>query len=151
MAIAATGSAVGAAEPAHLLKDIETRLTFDSGSDASLLCRVGGIVYFRAFTLDTGYEIWRTDGTEAGTYLLKDINPGPQGSFPAQLTAVNGALFFAAFDGDHGTELWRSDGTEAGTLLVKDLRPGPDSSFPSSPPAEGSSSPRPRRPTASSS
>ena len=42
---------------------------------------VGDIVYFRADD-GTGYgqELWRSDGTEVGTYMVKDINPGANAS-----------------------------------------------------------------------
>ena len=72
-----------------------------------------------------GRELWTSDGTQAGTVLVKDIKPGrASGSFPSYLTAVGGRLFFTADDGKHGQELWRSDGTRAGTVLVKDISPG---------------------------
>src|SRR5439155_5431040 len=75
-----------------------------------------------------GRELWKSDGTAAGTVLVKDINPGPGDSSPDGLTNVNGTLFFAAFDPTTGRELWKSDGTAAGTVLVGDINPGPDSS-----------------------
>ena len=53
--------------------------------------------------------------------LVKDINPGSDGSIPRILTNVGGTLFFAANDGTHGAELWKSDGTAAGTVMVKDI------------------------------
>src|SRR3954469_17935469 len=53
--------------------------------------------------------------------LIKDINPGPMGSYPGEFTQVNGINYFYANDGVHGDELWRSDGTTAGTTLVKDV------------------------------
>ncbi len=93
------------------------------------LTEMGGFVYFQANTPDeTGSELWRSDGTEAGTVLVKDINTafvGAAHSYPTNLTDVNGTLFFAAkggpsFFGDHW-DLWLSDGTEAGTVLIKDL------------------------------
>ena len=77
----------------------------------------------------TGSELWKSDGTAAGTVLVKDINPGGIGSIPVNLTNVNGTLFFSADDGAHGEELWKSDGTAAGTVLVKDItRPAPSGS-----------------------
>ena len=79
------------------------------------------------FTADDGAhgrELWTSDGTEAGTVLVKDIRPGGYGSDPAYLTGVGDTLFFTARDGTHGPELWKSDGTEAGTVLVKDIHPG---------------------------
>ena len=68
--------------------------------------------------------MWKSDGTAAGTVLVKDIRPGSTGSFPRYLTAVGNTLFFQANDGVSGYELWKSDGTAAGTVLVKDIRPG---------------------------
>jgi ELWxxDGT repeat protein len=70
---------------------------------------------------DGGRELWRTDGTEAGTVRVKDIHPGPLGSFPSGFTFLNGAWYFAADDGESGMELWKTDGTEAGTVRVKDI------------------------------
>lgn len=92
---------------------------------------VGDVMYFQAsIPTATGDELWRTDGTAAGTALVKDIRPGPQSSGVRYLTNVNGRLFFTANDGSNGVELWTSDGTAAGTHLLKDLRPGVESSNP---------------------
>jgi ELWxxDGT repeat protein len=55
-------------------------------------------------------QLWRSDGTEAGTFMVKDIMPGPDWSHPGSLTDVGGTLYFVATDGSHGYELWRSDG-----------------------------------------
>jgi ELWxxDGT repeat protein len=76
------------------------------------------------------YELWKSDGTAAGTVRVKEINPGDAGSNPLSLTDVNGTFFFAATDASHGGELWKSDGTEAGTVLVRDILVGADSSYP---------------------
>ena len=65
--------------------------------------------------------LWRSDGTEAGTTIVKD-NIGI-GSYDP-LTVVNGILYFAGDNGARGSDLWRSDGTEAGTTMVKDFGPG---------------------------
>jgi ELWxxDGT repeat protein len=37
--------------------------------------RVGDTLYFAADDGSHGTELWRTDGTRAGTWLVKDINP----------------------------------------------------------------------------
>ena len=74
-----------------------------------------------------GEELWKSDGTEAGTVLVKDIG-SPYSSYPRSLTEVAGTLFFSANDGVNGRELWKSDGTEVGTMLVKDLNAGAYSS-----------------------
>ena len=88
----------------------------------------GSRLYFSATDGTSGHELWASDGTEAGTVLVKDINPGAADSQPFSLAELNGQLLFRAYDADHGNELWKSDGTEAGTTLVKDIRPGSDSS-----------------------
>src|SRR5262249_31125148 len=70
-----------------------------------------------------GYELWRSDGTVAGTFLVKDIAPGFQDSFPSLLTEHQGLLYFTARDLVHAGDLWRSDGTSAGTFKVKTINP----------------------------
>ena len=81
-----------------------------------------------------GLELWRSDGTALGTYLVRDACPGVCGSEGFQssqvLAAVGSQIFFAANDGVHGTELWVSDGTAGGSRQLADLRPGPSSSDP---------------------
>jgi ELWxxDGT repeat protein len=85
----------------------------------------GGVVLFPADAGGTGTELWRSDGTEAGTTLVKEVFPGPSGSAIQEMIAAAGKVFFLADDGTHGQELWVSDGTAAGTHLVKELVPGP--------------------------
>ncbi len=90
--------------------------------------RVGPHVYFTATTYLHGTELWRTDGTAAGTSLVLDIRPGLESSDISNLTNVNGTLYFTANDGTSGRELWRSDGSPFSTRNVADLNPGPLSS-----------------------
>jgi ELWxxDGT repeat protein len=66
-----------------------------------------------------GSELWVTNGTNGGTFLLKDINPGLGSANVSQLTNINGVVFFSANDGAGGpNELWRTDGTTNGTFAV---------------------------------
>ena len=103
-----------------MVKDI------DPGSAGSIpqdLTKVNGTLYFTANDGAHGIELWKSDGTAAGTVMVKDIGHGSTDS-PTSLTNVNGTLYFAADDGVHGAELWKSDGTAAGTVMVEDIDPG---------------------------
>ncbi|HEX9944746.1 MAG TPA: ELWxxDGT repeat protein [Thermoanaerobaculia bacterium] len=76
-----------------------------------------GILYFVGCRPQEGCEIWRSDGTPAGTGILKDIEPGRDGSEPHGLTAWSGKLYFIATGGGE-TGLWSTDGTPEGTQLL---------------------------------
>lgn len=75
---------------------------------------IGTSAVFRAGGAQ-GVELWKTDGTTAGTGLLDDLLPGPASSYPYEFVA-NGdtAYFLAATDTDVG--LWKTDGTADGTV-----------------------------------
>ncbi|MBW4614810.1 MAG: DUF4347 domain-containing protein [Desmonostoc vinosum HA7617-LM4] len=102
-----------------------------SGSySLSLLTNVNGILYFYAQDysgiVDYKRGLWKSDGTESGTVLIKeDI------SVFFEWTNINSTFYFGSIDGKYGYELWKSDGTENGTKLVKDINPGSDGSNPS--------------------
>lgn len=85
-----------------------------------------GKLYFTAESNTTGREICFTDGTIAGTSVLKDIYPGTNPSIDSQFdphfTVFNNKLFFVANDGTTGFELWSTDGTSSGTSLFKNIR-----------------------------
>ena len=100
------------------------------GPDITEMVEINGISYFSAYDNVHGKELWKSDGTAAGTAMVKDIYLGSVSSNPANLTDVEGTLFFTAYDDTHGTELWKSDGSEAGTVLVQDIYAGSDSSSP---------------------
>jgi ELWxxDGT repeat protein len=74
------------------VRDINTAPEIvDSNPDE--LVQVGTTTFFVASTPQAGRELWRSDGTEAGTALVRDVLPGPSGSDPRSLVAVNGTLF----------------------------------------------------------
>ncbi len=82
----------------------------------------GQTLYFRATDLAHGVELWATDGTVAGTRLVKDIRTGDYGSALWHLTPVAGGVVFRATDDSLRQKLWFSDGTEAGTKILADVR-----------------------------
>ena len=110
----------------QLVKDVNAVLLTENlagGGFGTAVQTNGGIVFF---TQDQahGLEPWVTDGTPAGTRLLKDIHPGPISCGVEMVTAMNGIVFFVADDGTNGLELWRSDGTADGTRVVANIGPG---------------------------
>ena len=91
---------------------------------------LGARIFFVGSDSAHGEELWQSDGTEAGTRLVADIDPTVDGehgigSAPRDLTVLGTQVFFLADDGEHGVELWRSGGTAASTAIVRDIRPGP--------------------------
>jgi len=80
-----------------------------------------GISFFSADDGINGTELWRSDGTAGGTYLVKDINPGTGSSNLHGITASGGKIFFSATNGTSVQEIWVSDGTEQGTQPIIDL------------------------------
>ena len=117
-------SPVAADSAPALVKDI--RATGSSGP--RYLVNVAGILFFSANDGIHGRELWRSNGTPAGTRIVRNIGPGSRDASPQELTAVEQTLYFTASDGVHGRELWMSDGTHDGTRMVRDITPGARSS-----------------------
>jgi len=127
--------------------------TSDGGYPSDLTV-VGSTLFFSAYTFAIppegggapyGTELWKSDGTDPGTVLVKDICPGVCGGVGGdgpvegggggtvggpQYTDLAGLLVFSANDGTSGAELWRSDGSQAGKMRVQDTAAGPANSNP---------------------
>ena len=106
----------------HVLLDLYPG---DTASDPDYFTRVGDQMFFIASDPDHGNEPWVSDGTAAGTHLVKDVAPGAESSYVEELTAFRGKLYFHYNDGTD-SELWVSDGTRAGTHVLLDTYPGGD-------------------------
>jgi ELWxxDGT repeat protein len=80
---------------------------------------------------DTGSELWVSDGTAAGTRLVRSFGGGADATAGIVfLSPFAGRVLMSANDGVHGVELWISDGSAGGTRLLGDLRPGAEGSYP---------------------
>ncbi|MGF1572429.1 MAG: BACON domain-containing protein [Sumerlaeia bacterium] len=93
---------------------------------------------FALYTTAHGYEPWATGGTAETTFMVADINPGPDSSlvntagvfnfnfgYFTNFTNKRTILIFSADDGSNGVELWRSNGSSGGTFLLKDFNTAP--------------------------
>lgn len=85
-----------------------------------------GKLLFPGHSEANGHEPWVTDGTLAGTHMVKDIMPGSTTSlgspFPLfQGFDFQGRAYFLAQDETNGMQLWVSDGTEAGTTQFAEV------------------------------
>ncbi len=117
---------------------------------------MNGTLFFNA-TNGAGSELWKSNGTAAGTVRVSDF-PGtheictnvgfygdcygyanvPNSTDPRELINLNGKLYFSGTDDNgydynpaaRGRELWSSDGTPEGTAIVADVSPGTQSSYP---------------------
>ncbi|WNG52046.1 hypothetical protein F0U60_54030 [Archangium minus] len=111
------------------VKEFPASPTFTLFSSLRELTVAGSRLFFFVRDEAHGFELWSSDGTTAGTALLKDITPGSEDSFLSGLTVVRrGVYFFRSVPetatAPARTELWKSHGTPAGTVRVRDLGPG---------------------------
>src|SRR5262245_50489704 len=118
--LAATSASAQA--PAALVKNLGPDIP-PVAKFANSAIRAGAFWYFGE------KELWRTDGTDAGTVLVKDVNPLGN-SLPDHFATDGHTIWFVADDGVHGREIWSSDGTTQGTALYQDVVAGAAGSDP---------------------
>jgi ELWxxDGT repeat protein len=84
------------------------------------LTNVDGTLFFTIFNGNSMSELWKSDGTETGTVLVKDFDLLTGYTEPglSEFTNINGTLFFYVYSNKE-PELWKSNGTNSGTILVK--------------------------------
>ena len=110
------GSIIAVAQTPVLVKDIYSGT---ANSNPEQLTDVNGTLFFVATTgtsgTGTGKELYKSNGTSAGTTLVKDIYIGGN-SNPANLTNWNGTLYFTATDATHTVQ---SFGKQTALLQVR--------------------------------
>lgn len=116
------GSSAGTAKIASISPSTSSQSNIGNGQ----LAAFNGSLFFVNADSAHGTELWKSNGTAAGTTLFKDIYAGAPSSFPINLTTTNGALYFGAVNGSGFSELWKSNGTAAGTGIVSQSKPNPN-------------------------
>jgi len=124
----------GSAGGTRMVKDINTRTDMgngrtDDGSPSRFIV-YNNLLYFAANDGVNGNELWVTDGTEIGTHMVKDINPGKGSSALIYPTVFGDKMYFRATDGTNGDELWVTNGSEGGTKLFMEFSAGANSGAP---------------------
>jgi ELWxxDGT repeat protein len=118
LALVLLGAAPAGGLTPHLIKDINT-IPIPEGSSPQGYVSVGGLTFFTASDGDTGAELWRTDGTLAGTFQIVDACPGECGGNPVVVAHNERSVFFQAFGRGFGpVDLWVTDGSPAGTVRL---------------------------------
>lgn len=77
-----------------------------------------GFIYFFGNNNNYGREIWKTDGSVAGTTVVKDINPGINSSIIygyEKMYQFSNKIVFIAMDGNSNLGLWSTDGSSINT------------------------------------
>lgn len=106
------------------ITSLELMVNVPRGLRTEVFTEFNNELYFVANDRTHGNELWKTDGTAAGTVMLKDINPKgglvDYSSDIHQFTVMGGKLYFFANDqaNDDSLQIWRTDGTVTEKLLT---------------------------------
>lgn len=85
-----------------------------------------GKFYFKGEDTTYGAEPWQSDGTVAGTGMIKDIWVGTSGTAPNIFLHYCGDIYFTAgIPSGIAQALYKTDGTSAGTVLIPGLAATP--------------------------
>ena len=120
---------LGQAQNPTLVKDIAQTPQKWVGSIPQTFKKAGGKIFFLADDgSDVGLEMWRSDGTEAGTELIGDLNSKTtarpftnQAPFTAAVDFRNNAYWLSKDDG--GIHLWKA-GATGNAQKIEDLPTG---------------------------
>ncbi len=79
------------------------------------------LLLFVVASEEFGVELWRTNGTPAGTFMVKDIRQLVESTtyYHINYLEVIGGLAYFSADNGFGSQPYRSDGTEEGTYALE--------------------------------
>jgi ELWxxDGT repeat protein len=103
---------------ASLVRELTAPARRASFKIAPLAAGFGDHVYF---TLDGGDpQLWRTDGSQAGTVVFHDFGAGARiGELAAALAPAASRLYLTVATPGHGSELWTSDGESVTEIEIR--------------------------------
>ena len=81
------------------------------------LTQADSLVYFRGGGTQ-GRQLWRSDGTAAGTFKLLEVMPANQNIQTNSLRTLGNKAYFLIRKTSGETEFWVSDGTVSGTIKL---------------------------------
>lgn len=84
------------------------------------LTEAENLIYYRGGG-GNGKQLWRSDGTENGTFKLLHINSTTQNIQNNSLRTNGDKAWFLVKNNSGATELWTSDGSIAGTIKAMDV------------------------------
>lgn len=127
----------GTASGTRKLQDYQAAGSNSYAPSVGDMTAAGSRLFFAVDDPAHGSSLWQSDGTVAGTTLLKTLSDppppnqqGPNGdsmyTFASPIlapTAVGGRLFFVTQSASTGAALWVSDGTAAGTTRLASIQP----------------------------
>lgn len=125
----------------ELVRDINTATHPNVSSSSNLEYvqmsnpkNIGGTIYFAGYSSEFQGELWKTDGTFAGTVMVKDIsvnntNPFRQSSIHKIFNKVGNNVYFSANDGLNGIELWKTSELTGNTEMIADINVGNNNNF----------------------
>jgi ELWxxDGT repeat protein len=105
--------------PAFRVADLPGREYSGLPSPVDVVTAAGGVAYFITNDCLHGHELWRSDGTAAGTRPVGDIRPGQLAGVFDLFATGSDVLFTSQESLCSDMRLWRSDGSDSGTV------PGP--------------------------
>lgn len=99
--------------------------TFQAGSYPENFSNIGSTMYFAgkdkvSGSPNLGYQLYKTDGTPAGTSLVKVLGSNISlNNLAFGFFDFNGITVFVNRSNGGNPELWKTDGTPGGTTLIK--------------------------------